>query len=90
MSTARFKHSLTQSAVRLARAVLRRPQLKYIARRMLARFPTLQGRLQGMMYRAALAPHAKPPAGPQADSDLSPRTQRMMRELQRAFDKRDP
>jgi hypothetical protein len=87
-ASARFKRSVIQSAVPLVRAVMRRPQLKYLARRILASFPSLRERLQGMMYRAALAPNGKRAAGPQADSDLSPRTLRMYRELQRAFEKR--
>lgn len=79
-----LRRSATASAIRLARAVLRSPRLKSLARAILARFPAMQGRLRALMLRSALAPHAKWSVRPQSDGDLSPRTQRMLDELRRA------
>ena len=81
--------AVTKIAVRLARAVLRNPRLKPVARQILARFPGLQGRIRTMMFRSTLAPHAKWSIRPQADGDLSPRSQRMLNELRRAQRERD-
>lgn len=81
---ARLTGALRQALVRLVRAVLRRPRLKSLLRRVLARLPALQGRLQGLMYRAAMAPRERPPTRPQPEDALSPRTQRMLDELKRA------
>lgn len=79
----------TKIAVSLARAVLRSPRLKSVARRILARFPALQGRIRALMFRSTLAPHANWSTRPQADGDLSPRALRMLNELRRAQRERD-
>ncbi|MES2262023.1 MAG: methyltransferase domain-containing protein [Pseudomonadota bacterium] len=74
----------------LARATLRRPRLKRVARNVLGHFPGVQARLQRMLYQAASAPApleaaSAPPAPPANLSDLSPRALRMYRDLQRSI-----
>ena len=78
------RRALVGSAVRFGRAVLRRPQLKYLAKQMLAQFPSVRTRVQGMMYQAALASHSRLSNRVKDDADLSPRTIRMLRALKRA------
>ena len=84
-----LRHAVRQTAMRLIRAVLARPRVKRVARGLVARMPGLQGRVLGLVYRAATEPAADARRVRQArpEADLSPRTQRRYRELQRAMKK---
>lgn len=65
-------------------AILRRPRLKRMARRMLSLFPSISTRVQTMMYDAALNSPARLSSRVQDDADLSPRTVRMLRAIKSA------
>lgn len=77
-------------ALRLGRAVLRRPRLKLLARRVLMLFPGLRLRVQTMMFRSAMSAQARLSNRVQDDADLSPRTVRMLRALKHAERRRAP
>ncbi|WP_426110381.1 hypothetical protein [Massilia sp. PWRC2] len=83
-ATTVLRRALIAGAVRVGRAVLRRPQLKYAAKTLLATFPSLRTRVQGMMYRAALSSHSRLSNRLKDDAELSPRTIRMLRALNNA------
>lgn len=84
-----MRRTLLGAIFRLGRAVLRRPQLKFLARRLLQYFPSLRIRLHGVMYRAALSSQSRLSSRVQDDADLSPRTVRMLRALKQAAERRD-
>jgi O-antigen chain-terminating methyltransferase len=72
----------------LMRGVMRQPLLYRAARRAVGRFPGLNARLRGLLYRpapggAALPPEALPGAG-----DLSPRAARIYQELKHTLEAR--
>ncbi|GJI92702.1 class I SAM-dependent methyltransferase [Duganella hordei] len=72
--------------LRVARAALRRPRVKRLLQPLLARVPGLQGRLQAMLYHAAVqASQTMPPEPPAPLGDLSPRALRIYHDLQSAL-----
>lgn len=76
----------TQGALlRLAHWALRRPRLKQVARRFLYYIPGLQSRLYAILHQSTMASQNAPT---QQQSDLSPRTLRMYRELKKSLDAR--
>jgi O-antigen chain-terminating methyltransferase len=84
MKLALIRRAATGAVFRCGRAVLRRPQLKMLARAVLARFPGLRVRLHDLMYRAALRSSTRLSNRVQDDADLSPRTVRMLAALRHA------
>jgi hypothetical protein len=82
--TAALRRAFVRVAVGVGRAVLRRPQLKYFAKQVLAMFPSVRTRVQDMMYKAAFASASRLSNRVKDDADLSPRTIRMLRALKRA------
>jgi len=83
------RRMLVSGAVELGRLILRRPYLKYLAKKTLAALPSLRTRVQGMMYRAALASQSRLSNRIKDDADLSPRTVRMLRALKHAAPRKD-
>lgn len=77
-----------RGVVALARFLLARPRLAEPARRLLQRFPAIEGRMRVMLS----APDAfRPPVQEDAKdlSDLSPRARRIYAELRAAIARRD-
>ena len=78
--------------MRLIRAVLARPRVKRVARALVSRLPGLQGRVLGLVYQAATEPAAQAGQARRAvpEQDLSPRTLRHYRDLQKALREQEP
>jgi hypothetical protein len=81
---AALRRAVIDGAVRVARIVLRRPQVKYMARQLLAHFPALRTRIRNALQRHAMSSKARLSNRVQDDADLSPRTVRMLRALKQA------
>ena len=90
MKLALLRSAVIGTVVGCGRAVLRRPQLKMLARTVLARFPSLRVRLHELMYRAALRSSTRLSNRVQDDADLSPRTVRMLAALKHAARRTPP
>ena len=84
-----LRRAMVGGVAGFGRSLLRRPQLKYLAKRMLALFPSLRTRVQNLMYQAALASQSRLSNRVKDDADLSPRTVRMLHVLQRAASRQD-
>lgn len=80
------KRRLKGAVLGLARAVLRRPRIKRLARAVLQHLPGLQARMQGMLYQAA-AEAARGTAA-EVHGALSPRATRAYHELKQAYQTR--
>ncbi|WP_256078314.1 bifunctional 2-polyprenyl-6-hydroxyphenol methylase/3-demethylubiquinol 3-O-methyltransferase UbiG [Massilia sp. YIM B04103] len=81
-----LKRRLKDAVLGLARAVLRRPRIKRLARAVLQHLPGLQARMQGLLYQAA-AESARAAAA-EVHGELSPRATRAYHELKKAYQTR--